>query len=96
VEKRARLSLYLPGEKISRQIKVAAAKRGMSISNYCVEAIEERLIRDGELSVHDTQFAQALPGEYQRSLIKGMDSLREEIGTVDIPVTELIKEGRKR
>ena len=34
MEKRARLSLYLTDDKLRRQIKVAAAKRGLSISDY--------------------------------------------------------------
>jgi len=45
---KARLGLYLKNEEIKRQIKVAAAKRGMTTTDYCTRAIEERLIRDGE------------------------------------------------
>ena len=41
--KKARLGLYLADEEIKRQIKVAAAKRGMTATDYCAQAIEERL-----------------------------------------------------
>ena len=93
MEKRARLSLYLRDEKLRRQIKIAAAKRGLRINDYCMEAIERRLVEDGEMSA--TEAATSAP-EYRKALKEGMDSLRGEIGPVDIPVTEMIKEGRRR
>jgi uncharacterized protein (DUF1778 family) len=93
MEKRARLSLYLRDDKFRRQIKVAAAKRGLSISDYCMKAIERQLMQDGELSVRDV-FA-ATEG-YRASVIARMDRLREEIGPVDLSAAELIKEGRRR
>ena len=35
VSNKARLGLYLEDEEIKRQIKVAAAKRGMTATDYC-------------------------------------------------------------
>ena len=93
MEKRARLSLYLTDDKLRRQIKVAAAKRGLSISDYCVKAIQRQLLDDGEVSVREVYASRE---EYKSSLAGRMDKLRDEIGPVDIPMTELIKEGRRR
>ena len=43
----ARLNIYLPAA-IRRQVKTAAARRDLSISEYCLRAISGQLIRDGE------------------------------------------------
>ena len=86
---RARLGLYLKDEEIKRQIKVAAAKRGMTTTAYCTQAIEERLMRDGERSA----------GEVDRNkmaLLSRMDKLRQEIGPIGAPTAELVEEGRRR
>ena len=93
MDKRARLSLYLPNDDIRRKIKIASAKQGISISDYCVKAIQRQLMDDGELSVREVY---ASTKEHKASLTDRMDKLREEIGPVDIPVTEMIKEGRRR
>ena len=93
MEKRARLSLYLRDDKLRIQIKVAAAKRGLSISDYCMQAIERQLLQDGEVSVRDVYVSSE---NHRSSLIARMDRLRGEIGPIDMPVTDLIKEGRRR
>lgn len=93
MEKRARLSLYLRDDMLRRQIKVAAAKRGMSISDYCMMAIERQLVEDGEVSVKRVFASTA---EYKAGLVTRMDRLRDEMGTLDVSVTDLIKEGRRR
>lgn len=85
--KKARLGLYLD-EVMRRQIKIAAAKRGMSTTAYCTEAIKERLLRDGEIN-------QTNDGN-RKALLARMDRLRQEIGPIGIPAYELIKEGRRR
>ncbi len=86
--KKARLGLYLDDEVMRRQIKIAAAKRGMSTTAYCTEAIKERLVRDGEIN-------QTNDGN-RKALLARMDRLRQEIGPIGIPAYELIKEGRRR
>lgn len=90
---RTRLGLYLEDEKMKRQIKVAAAKHGTTVTDYCVEAIEERLVREGERS----------PAEYRprekdskRAFLEKMDQLRRTIGPIGISASELIEEGRRR
>jgi hypothetical protein len=85
VAKKARLGLYLKDEEMKRQIKVAAAKRGMTATDYCAQAIEERLIRDGEGNA-----------ESKVALLSRIDKLREEIGSVGISAAELVEEGRRR
>jgi hypothetical protein len=88
VTRKARLGLYLDGEVTRRQIKVAAAKRGMSTTAYCTQAIKERLVRDGEIV--DKADAN------KKALVARMDRLREEIGFVGMPAAELVKGGRRR
>jgi len=88
VTKKARLGLYLEDERIRRQIKVAAAKRGISSTAYCAQAIKERLVRDGET-------ADKADGN-KKVLLGRMDSLRRKIGHVGVSTAELVKEGRRR
>ncbi len=88
---KARLGLYLEDEDMKRQIKVAAAKHGMTITDYCAQAIEDRLVRDGE----------RLPGQRRSKTGKGallarMDRLRKEIGPVGMRTSELVDLGRRR
>lgn len=86
--KKARLGLYLEDEAIRRQIKVAAAKRGMSSTAYCTQAIKARLARDGEITDKADR--------YKRTLLARMDRLRQEIGPVRMSAAELVEEGRRR
>lgn len=86
--RKARLGLYLEDEEIKKQIKIAAARRGISTTAYCAEAIKERLVRDGEIIPQP-------PGkEAKKALLAEMDRLRQEIGPLGITTTELIKEGQ--
>ena len=43
----ARLNIYLP-DATRRRVKTAAARRDVSISDYCLRAITAQLARDGE------------------------------------------------
>lgn len=86
--KKARLGLYLENEVLRRQIKVAAAKRGMSSTAYCAQAIKERLVKDGEIS-------DKADGN-KKALLARMDRLRQDIGPVGKPVAGLVEEGRRR
>ncbi len=45
----ARLNIYAPDPAIRRQVRSAAAKRDLSVSDYCLKAITAQLVRDGEL-----------------------------------------------
>ena len=86
--KKARLGLYLEDETVRRQIKVAAAKRGMSTTAYCAQAIKERLLRDGEI-------IDKSDGN-KKALLARMDRLRKDIGSIGMPTAELVEEGRRR
>ena len=86
--KKARLGLYLEDEAIRRQIKVAAAKRGMSTTAYCAQAIKERLLRDGEVTEKADR--------NKKVLLARMDRLRRDIGPIGMPAAELVEEGRRR
>ena len=87
---KARLGLYLADEETKRQIKVAAAKRGISTTEYCTQAIEERLRREGETSDSDEALKQRL------AFLKRVDKLSREIGPIGKTAAELVKEGRRR
>jgi len=93
VAKRARLGLYLEDEDMKTQIKIAAAKRGATLTDYCVEAIEDRLVREGERSAARGGRAGA---DSKIAFVERVEELRREIGPIGIPVWELIEEGRKR
>ena len=45
---RSRINIYVPDAEIRRQVKTAAAKRDVSISDYCLQAITAQLSREGE------------------------------------------------
>jgi hypothetical protein len=86
--RKARLGLYLKDDNIKKQIKIAAAKRGVSTTIYCAQAIEERLKREGELADNES--------ERKAAFLAQVDKLRKDIGTVNVTAAELIKEGRRR
>lgn len=48
-----RLNIYLPDAAFRRQVKTAAARRDLSLSEYCLRAITAQLIRDGERRPHE-------------------------------------------
>lgn len=91
---RARLNIYLADEDMKRQIKIAAAKRDLSITEYCAKAIEYQLISDGERTNNGMQKVK-VPKE-KLELLARMDKRRKRIGPIGINVTQLIKEGRRR
>lgn len=84
-----RLNIYLDDPHLHETIRVAAARRGITLSAYCVEAIRQRLAEDGLLpaaTVESTPQAAA----------QALDRLRRQIGPIGIPVRDLIAEGRRR
>jgi hypothetical protein len=83
--KKTRLGLYLEDEEMKRQVKIAAARRGLSATTYCAQAIEERLRKDGEIG----------KGNDKKALLSRIDRFREEIGPVGITAAGLVKEGRR-
>jgi len=88
MDRKARLGLYLKDETLKRRIKMAAAKRGMSTTAYCAQAIEERLRREAE-STDEAARSRA-------AFLARVDKLRKEIGPIKGSAAEIIKEGRRR
>jgi len=86
--KHVRVNIYLDDPELKREIKIAAAKRGVTLSAFCVEAIRHELTGDGSEKTQETPKSALIAGE-------ALDRLRAEIGPVGIPVRELIDEGRK-
>jgi hypothetical protein len=84
--KKTRLGLYLENEDVKKQIKIAAARRGLSTTAYCVQAIEERLRKDGGLNREAGK----------KTMLTHMDRFRKEVGALGTTAAELVKEGRRR
>ncbi len=83
---RPRLNIYLDDPTLQEKIKVAAARRRMSLSAYALMALRRQLAADGLLPSEEG------PEEAARAL----DELRTRVGPIGIPVAELIEEGRRR
>lgn len=58
------------------------------------EAIEERLVKDGERSMAKSKSSN--PNKEKLRLLVQMDKLRQEIGSVGSPTSEPVEEGRRR
>src|SRR4051812_17363406 len=89
-----RINIYLDDTGLLAHIKIAAARHGVTISAYCVDAIRQRLIDEGLLSASET-------GEPERSVspkvaAQTLDRLRQRLGTIGVPVGDLIADGRWR
>ena len=83
-----RVNIYLDDPALKREIKVAAARQGVSLSAYCVEAIQEKLSTTRSVGIVESELE-------QRDAAAALDRLRAEIGPVGISVRELIDEGRR-
>lgn len=82
---RRKISIYLDNPELRKRLKIAAARRDISISAYCEEAIREKLLRD------ENEGAMAA-----RQAAKRMDEIRERVGPLDVRTWELVEEGRRR
>lgn len=68
-----------------------AAQKGMSVSAYCLQAIRQQLAKDEATGPSSEEKLTEAAKAARR-----LDELREELGPIGIPVTELIAEGRRR
>ena len=82
-----RLNIYLDDPQLREGVKIAAARRGLTLSAYCVLALRQSLSQDG-LMPH--------PPETQSAAAQALDSYRQKLGPLGISVTDLISEGRRR
>jgi hypothetical protein len=85
----SRLAIRLDDPGLRTRVKAAAARRGMTMSAYCLEAIRQRIAAE----------ALAIPSaeEFERRLAasRSMDDLRARIGPIGVRVSELVREGRR-
>ena len=86
--RRTRIGLYLEGDDVKKAVKVAAAKRGVSLTKYCSQAIIDRLRREGELSDDER--------DRRLALFARMETLRNSLGRIGVGTADLVKEGRRR
>jgi hypothetical protein len=84
--KKPRLGLYYENELIKKRIEYASARRGISTTAYCTKAIEESLVRDGELGTP----------EERKKFIAEVDKQREILGPLGIPTSEVTRDPRRR
>jgi|GEM_PF-1465441 hypothetical protein len=72
----ARLNIYLPDPDMRRQVKAAAARQDLSVSEYCVQAITRRLAEGGDITPHrggpaPMRAAVAAARRFQRQAFRG-------------------------
>ena len=89
----ARLNIYLPSAALRRLVKTAAAKRDVSVSEYCVHAITNQLKRDREDAPDQDErvplsTAVATARRFQADTFRGR--------TFTVSSADLIRQGRKR
>ncbi|ACX51411.1 hypothetical protein Adeg_0242 [Ammonifex degensii KC4] len=84
--KTVRLNIYLDDPILREKVKIAAARRGVTVSAYALMALRRQLAEDGLLPAAEN------PQEAARAL----DDLRKRTGPIGVPVRLLIEEGRNR
>ncbi len=89
-----RINIYLDDPELRTHIKIAAAHHGVTVSGYCLEAIRRRLAAEGILPTAEAGGEQ--PQGTAQGAAQALDRLREHIGPIGVPVSELIAEGRRR
>jgi hypothetical protein len=81
-----RLNIYVDDQDVRDKVRVAAARRGITQSAYCLEAIRHRLAEEGYLPGGEAE---------ARSAADRLDQLRKRVGPIGIRVSDLISEGRR-
>jgi hypothetical protein len=82
-----RVNIYLDSPDLKEHIKLAATRAGVTISEYCQEAIRRRLSDEGLLPPSR---------ESAKAAAKALDRLRGRNGRLGVPVRDLIADGRRR
>lgn len=82
-----RLNIYLDEEDLRTRVKVAAARHGVTVSSYCVQAIRDRL---------EAEEAGPTRRLSPSAAARRMDQRRQKIGPIGVSVSELIRQGRRR
>lgn len=86
---RARLHIHLE-RSLHRRLKVAAAQRDMTLTEYTIEALKHQLALDGGFQ------KSAAWQQKARAAARALDRYGRRIGRIGVPVTDLIREGRRR
>jgi hypothetical protein len=78
-----RLEVYLPDEQVRRRVKLVAAAQDKKLSDYCLEAILERL-------EHDETQTRTGPLSIAAELRSWQQTVRKRLGAKRIPDTTII------
>jgi len=84
-----RLNIYVDRSDLREAVKIAAARRGVTLSAYCLQAIRHRLMEEGYLPGQEREAS-------QQQAARALDSLRAKIGPIGVPVSDLVAEGRRQ
>ncbi len=88
-----RLNIYVRDPAIRRHVKLSAAKRDLSVSEYCLRAITTQLVKDGE-GIHGGGRHTPLAG----AVAKARRFQAETFGgrAFSVSSAQLIREARER
>jgi predicted DNA-binding protein len=86
-ERYHRANIYLDSRELKERIKLGATRAGVTVSEYCQEAIRRRLSDEGLLPP-SRESAKAAAG--------ALDRLRGRHGRLGVSVRDLIEDGRRR
>jgi hypothetical protein len=75
---------------LHRRLKVAAAQRDMTLTEYTIEALKRQLALDAGFQKSAAWQRKA------RAAADALDRFGRRIGPIGVPVTDLIREGRRR
>ncbi len=85
----SRLNIYLDEPELREKIKIAAAREGVNLSNYCLQAVRHRLAEEGYLPASEAP-------EGPRAAAQALDRLRRKVGPIGMKARDLVAEGRRR
>ena len=86
-----RLNIYVHDPLIRRRIKIAAAKKDISVSEYCLQAITDQLAKETEMGLKRNDFSlEAALGKAKRFQAKTFGGRSFRVSSAD-----LIREARK-
>lgn len=80
-----RLDVYVPDQQVRRRIKLAATKRDMRVSQYCLEAILERLEEDEILDKEIPEVAQEKEETTVEELRNWQETVKTKLGGRPLP-----------
>src|SRR5262249_51008943 len=91
---RVRINIYVPGLAIRRQIKTAAARRDLTVSEYCLRSITAQLDREVEGAPREASRLKAASSPVVRARRFQASAFGRRVFSVSS--AELIREDRAR